>query len=211
MLIRAWLLTMLESSDEAAQLVSEAGRRWRELSGDDNVDFMLGFIAQTAGDHEGAVECLRRFCDFAETGGAVGFLQTFAPLLGRSLCKLGRHDEAEPLAELGRTLDKTAQDIYTQALWRQVQALVHASRYQHAKAEALARQAIAVLEPTDALNMQGDALCDLAEVLHAAGRSDEATSALEQALERYGRKKNLAMAAQVRARLAALQEEPASA
>ncbi len=211
MLIRAWLLTMLDSSDEAAQLVSEAGRRWRELSGDDNVDFMLGFIAQTVGDHESAAECLRRFCDFAETGGAVGFLQTFAPLLGRSLCKLGRHDEAEPLAELGRTLDKTAQDIYTQALWRQVQALVHASRYQHAKAEALAHQAVAVLEPTDALNMQGDALCDLAEVLHAAGRSDEATSALEQALERYGRKKNLAMAAQVRARLAALQEEPASA
>ena len=59
--------------------------------------------------------------------------------------------------------------------------------------------------------MQGDALCDLAEVLHAAGRRDEATSALEQALERYRRKKNLSGATQVRARLAALHEAPASA
>ena len=208
LLTRAWLLLMLGSSDEAAQLASEAGRRWRELSGNDHVDFMLGFIAQTAGDHERAAECLRRFCDFAETGGAVGFLQTYAPLLGRSLCKLGRHDEAEPLAELGRTLDPTADDLFTQALWRQVQALVHASRGHHAEAETLAREAVAVLEPTDALNMQGDALCDLAEVLHAAGRRDEATSALEQALERYRRKKNLSMAAQVRALLAALTKRP---
>ena len=50
------------------------------------------------GDHEAAAVYLRRFCDFAEAGGAVGFLQTYAPLLGRSLCALGRHDEAEPLA-----------------------------------------------------------------------------------------------------------------
>ena len=54
--------------------------------------------------------------------------------------------------------------------------------------------------------MQGDALCDLAEVLHAAGRSDEAAATLGQALERYERKNNLAMAAQVRDRLAELQD-----
>jgi hypothetical protein len=41
-------------------------------------------------------------------------------------------------------------------------------------------------------------------VLHAAGRSDEAAVTLEQALKRYERKKNLAMAAQVRDRLRAL-------
>jgi hypothetical protein len=49
--------------------------------------------------------------------------------------------------------------------------------------------------------MQGDALRDLAEVLAAAGRTDEAPAALEQSLERYERKKNLAMVAQVRPRL----------
>jgi class 3 adenylate cyclase/tetratricopeptide (TPR) repeat protein len=203
LLFRAWLLTMLASFDEAAQLAGEAGRRWRELSGDDHVDSTLGFIAQTRGDHETAAVCLRRFCDFAEAG-AVGFLQTFAPLLGRSLCALGRHDEAEPLAELGRTLDKTGQDVFTQALWRQVQALVHARRGRHAEAEALAREAVAVVEPTDALNMQGDALSDLAEVLHAAGRGEAAEAAYAEASARYERKRNLARAAQVRERLAEL-------
>jgi uncharacterized protein HemY len=53
--------------------------------------------------------------------------------------------------------------------------------------------------------MQGDALCDLAEVLHAAGHTNDATASLERALERYESKQNLAMAAQVRDRLAELQ------
>ena len=51
-----------------------------------------------------------------------------------------------------------------------------------------------------------DAYCDLAEVLAGAGRLPEATEALEQALERYERKKNLAMVAQVRPRLEELRK-----
>jgi TolA-binding protein len=54
--------------------------------------------------------------------------------------------------------------------------------------------------------LQGDALCDLAEVLHAAGQTDEAEAALAQALERYQQKENLAQAAQVRDRLAELRD-----
>ena len=92
-------------------------------------------------------------------------------------------------------------DLVTQVLWRQVQALVHAHRGEHAEAERLAREAVAIAERTDGLNYQGDAFCDLAEVLAAAGRTDEAAEALEQALERYERKKNLAMVAQVTPRL----------
>jgi tetratricopeptide (TPR) repeat protein len=148
---------------------------------------------------------LRRYCDLLEARGQRTFLSTYAPLLGRSLCALGRHDEAEPLARLGRELGDE-QDATTQALWRQVQALVHARRGQHSQAEQLAREAVAICERTDALNWQGDALCDLAEVLHAAGRSDEAAAALAQALERYEQKKNLAMSAQVRDRLAELRD-----
>ncbi len=91
-------------------------------------------------------------------------------------------------------------------LWRQVQALVDSSRGHHAEAEQLAREAVAITERTDALNWQGDALTDLAEVLHAAGRSDEADATLTQALERYERKMNLAQAAQTRDRLAELRD-----
>ena len=68
-------------------------------------------------------------------------------------------------------------------------------------------RSVAIRDRTDALNFQGDALCDLAEVLAAAGRTDEAADALEQALERYERKKNLAMVAQVKPKLEALRQK----
>jgi tetratricopeptide (TPR) repeat protein len=203
LLMGAWLLTMLARFDEAAEIAREAGEHYRELTGDDSVDRALGWIAATAGRHEDAVAHLRRLCDLLEARGRRGPLSTYAPMLGRSLCALRRHDEAEPLARLGRELGDE-HDVLTQALWRQVQALVDARRGQHSEAEQLAREAVAITERTDALNWQGDALCDLAEVLHAAGRSDDAEAALAQALERYERKKNLAMAVQVRDKLAEL-------
>jgi tetratricopeptide (TPR) repeat protein len=124
-------------------------------------------------------------------------------MLGRSLAALGRHDEAERCARQGRALGDE-RDPSTQALWRQVQALVNAHRGQHADAERLAREAVEIIERTDSLTYQGDALWDLADVL-SADRSDEAAAALTQALDRYGRKQNLAMARRVQERLAELQ------
>ena len=89
-------------------------------------------------------------------------------------------------------------------LWRQVRAKVLARRGEHAEAERLAREAVAICEETDMLDAQGDAYADLAEVLLLAGRADEAAAALEQALERYERKGNVVMAARTRDRLEAL-------
>ena len=138
-----------------------------------------------------------------EEQGLLGWLSTFAPQLGRDLCKLGRFDEAEPLARRGQEV-ALAEDLTSQALWRQVQALVHASRGEQTQAETLAREALSILEQTDGLNMQGDALCDLADVLNAAGRDEEGTAALTEALDRYERKRNVPMARQVRERIACL-------
>jgi tetratricopeptide (TPR) repeat protein len=78
-------------------------------------------------------------------------------------------------------------------------------RGQHADAERLAREAVSITDRTDGLNYAADALCDLGEVLRVAGRGAEAAAALEQALERYDQKRNLAMARRVRERLAELQ------
>ena len=78
--------------------------------------------------------------------------------------------------------------------------------------EQLAREAVAISQQTDGLTFQGDALYDLAEVLlQAGGRSQEAAAALEEALERYEQKRNLAMANRVRARLDELRSSPLSA
>jgi tetratricopeptide (TPR) repeat protein len=202
---RAVLLAMLGRFEEARPLADEASERERELTGARPGDGGLARIATLAGDHEAAARYLRRFCDLLEQQRQPGYLSTNAPGLGRSLCALGRYEEAEPLAQLGRALG-SEQDLATQMLWRQVQALVHAHRGEHVEAKRLAREAVEIAERTDALNYQGDALCDLAEVLAAAGRGDEAATALQQALDRYERKKNLAMVAQVRAKLGQLRK-----
>ena len=76
-----------------------------------------------------------------------------------------------------------------------------ARRGEHAEAERLAREAVAIGEGTDILDRQGDAHADLAEVLLLSGKAGEATAALEQALDRYERKGNLVMAERMRDRL----------
>jgi class 3 adenylate cyclase/tetratricopeptide (TPR) repeat protein len=202
LLIRAALLAMLGRFDEAWPLAHAASARWSEMAETDG-GHLLAEIARFAGDEETAAAYLATYCDWCERHGQVSYLSTYAPMRGRSLWALGRYDEAEKLAQLGRELGDE-QDVATQTNWREVQALVHASRGEHAEAERLAREAVTISERTDAPNWRGDALYDLAEVLLAAGRTNEAAAPLEQALEQYDRKRNVVMAERTRARLADL-------
>jgi class 3 adenylate cyclase/tetratricopeptide (TPR) repeat protein len=197
LLWRAVLLAMLNRFDEAQPLAADAGARLRELTGDAAGGFMLSQVAHFAGNDETAARELRQYCDLLQERGLRFQLSSYAPLLGRLFCMLGRRDEAVPLVELARELGDE-QDVITQMAWRQVHALISAGRGEYADAETLAREAVALARTTDGLNWQGDAFCDLAEVLRAAGRIDEATATIGQALECYDRKKNLAIGARVR-------------
>ena len=200
---RAVLLGMLGRFDEAWALANDATARLRDRIGDDG-EWALAHIARFQGDHEAAVGYLRRYCAYLEAHHAHSYLSTSGPRLARELWALGRADEGEPFAQLGRSIgDK--EDFATQMTWRQAQALIESTRGAYDEAERLAREAVAIGENTDTLNNLGDAYLDLAEVLRASGRVDEARAAAEQALERYERKRNLAMAAQARARLAELE------
>jgi hypothetical protein len=67
---------------------------------------------------------------------------------------------------------------------------------------------MALYDSTDGIYGQGDARVDLAEVLELAGRPDEATALLHEALDRYECKEALVLARRARERLAALQETP---
>ena len=202
---RAWLLAMLERTDEAWQDALEAEARLQ--SGHRWADWWLAEISTLAGDHEDASNRLRVVCDWLDATEQLPFLETYLGCLGRSLCMLGRFDEAEQAAERGRSLEETLGGLVPDYLWRQVLARVHAHRGELAEAERLAREAVAASEQTDSLDDQCLVLWDLAEVLAAAGRLDEAEAAFEQALDRCRRKKNLALARQVRERLVELRAE----
>ncbi len=155
-----------------------------------------------AGDPAAAAEFGAEGCRLLEELGEQSFLSTAAANLAQALYALDRLDEADAWA--GRAAELGASDdAATQMLWRQVRAKVLARRGEHAEAERLAREAVAIGDETDMLNAQGDAYADLAEVLLLGGKADEAAAALEQALERYERKGNLVMARRMRDRLAA--------
>ena len=98
-------------------------------------------------------------------------------------------------------------DVQTQRIWRQAQALVHAARGEHLEAKQRAREAVDFALLSDSPWHQGDAFYDLGRVLEAAGCRDEAVTAWHEALERYERKGVVPLARRVRERLVAL--EPA--
>ena len=207
LLSRAWLLAMLDRSEEAWQDAREADARLREQSAR-WTDWWLAELSILDGDYEDASKRLRIVCDWLEATDQLGYLVGYLGRLGRSLCMLGRFDEAEQAAERARSLEETlGVPVMEDYIWRQVLARVHAHRGDVAEAERLAREAVAGCEQTDLLNDQCLTLYDLGEVLAAAGRYDEAEAALEQALERCERKKNAALARQVRERLLELRAE----
>lgn len=202
LMLRGVLLAMLDRIEEAWAVAVPAAEKARELGVRPGA-IWLSEIALIAADQQAAAGYLRRGCEDLEASGATAQLSTYAAQLGRVLCTLGRLDEAEQLAAKGRELGDP-EDVWTQALWRQAQALVHSARGQHTEAVRLAREAVDWWSRTDSLLRQGDAYCDLAQVLEVAGRRDEAAAALRGALDCYERKEILPLAHRVRERIEAL-------
>ena len=82
---------------------------------------------------------------------------------------------------------------------------MESARGRHSEAERLAREAVELSRTSDSPLSQGNALSDLAEVLEAACRRDEASVMLNDALALYELKGVIPLARRTRERLAALQ------
>jgi tetratricopeptide (TPR) repeat protein len=205
---RGVALAMRGRSDEARAILAETCVELAEQGGGIPLaDAMSGSadVALLAGDPAAAAEFGEEACRLYDELGEKGFQSGAAGKLAQALYALDRLEEADAwasrAAELGASDDAT-----TQFLWRQVRAKVLARRGEHAEAERLAREAVAVGEETDMLDAQGDTYADLAEVLSLADRPKEAAEALEQALERYERKGNRVSTQRAQTRLAELQD-----
>jgi hypothetical protein len=82
--------------------------------------------------------------------------------------------------------------------WRAALAKVRARRGSFEEAESLAREAIDLVETTDALNQQGNVYLALAEVRRLAARNDEASAAVAAAVAAFERKGNVVSAGRAR-------------
>jgi tetratricopeptide (TPR) repeat protein len=188
--------------DEARRLVAKAHETYEELGmelvGQAASAHAYGDIELLAGDYEAAERALRSSSIALERMGERGYQSTVFAYLAQALYGLGRLDEAEELA--GRALESASEeDIWSQAIARGPLARVLARRGELAEAETCARVAVELVEVTDALDLHGSALLDLADVLVSAGRHEEAASAVEEAVRLFERKENEVSAERARA------------
>jgi tetratricopeptide (TPR) repeat protein len=116
--------------------------------------------------------------------GETGRLSTLAGILADVVYRQGRYDEADSLAELSKRVT-APDDLASQMLWRSVRAKIAARRGDFDVAQALAQEAAALADSTNAFGLHGDVRMDLAEVLSLAGRREEAAVALKRAIELY--------------------------
>jgi tetratricopeptide (TPR) repeat protein len=156
------------------------------------VETLAGDAAAAEGEIRAAYEVLERW-----KMGEKGLLSTQAARLAQSLYVQQRYEEAEYQTRISEQAG-ASDDMMTQVLWRQVRAKALARRGEDGAAEDLAREAVVLAEPTDALDMRADALVDLAEVLRLVGRKDERKGVLEDALRLYEQKGNVVSAARAR-------------
>jgi class 3 adenylate cyclase len=135
--------------------------------------------------------------------GEEGIASSVAAKLARTLCAQGRFEEAEPYIELAENLAASS-DYEAQSLARAGRARVFAHREGLEQAESLAREAVAIADRTDDLDLRAWLRTDLAEVLGLADRTGEARSTLEEAVRLAEAKQDVVVAARARARLAEL-------
>jgi len=184
------LEAMRGNFDDARRLIRESREYAREhghrLVGA-GISMQEEEVELAAGNPEAAAAAgLQGVADLKELGER-GWLSTVAGHAAEALYRLGRDDEAWSMTE---TADEAGSpdDVITQMLILQVRAKILSRRGEHLEAERLAREALAWAEPTDASAHKADSYRDLATVLAAAGKTDEALPALARAEALYGEK-----------------------
>ena len=176
--------------DKARASVAEARMRAGELGERllaAGMSMQAADVELLAGDAEAALALATEGIEQLGELGERGWLSTVTCLGAEAAYRLGRDDEARRLAQEAGEIG-AADDVITQMLILQVRAKLLSRRGEHEEAERLAREAVAWAEPTDAIASKADTYLDLAVVVAAAGKRDEALSALAEAQAFYAAK-----------------------
>jgi class 3 adenylate cyclase/tetratricopeptide (TPR) repeat protein len=211
---RALPLAMLARFDESRALLADQRAELADRGGGIQLGQVMGHdevvVELLAGNPAAAAEIGEEACRLLDEQGEKAMLSTAAGRLAQALYALDRLDDADAWAVRAAELG-ASEDTVTQMLSLQVRGMVLARRGEFQEAESLAREAVAIGEKTDMLDMQGDAYAGLGEVLLLAGKPDEAVAALEEAVERYELKGNLVSSRRARTRLAEIHAEATAA
>ena len=151
-----------------------------------------------AGDLAAALREAMPDFEFLKGAGETYYMSTTAALISRAIRELGRDDDAMVFSRIAEDA-AAVDDVETQALWRSVRAPILARAGQLLEAESLARSAVALIQPTDALTMQGDTAYELAIVLGLAGQTEESLRSIDTAIGIYAAKGDIMSAARSRA------------
>jgi class 3 adenylate cyclase/DNA-binding SARP family transcriptional activator len=194
----AALHAMLGEFDEARSLIQEANAILADLGRMQSaVSHHEALVETLAGDSAAAERRLRLGYERLEEMGEKGLLATTAAMLAQAIYGQERYDESGELCSVSEQMSP-AEDLLTQVIWRGVRAKLLARQGRHDEADALAREAVRLVDRTDLLTHHGDALLDLAEVQRLAGRTADADAAVQDAIRLYTRKGNVVSAEHAR-------------
>jgi class 3 adenylate cyclase/tetratricopeptide (TPR) repeat protein len=200
----AVLEAMRGNFGDARAMVGEARAAYEDLGMrlmvQSAISLAYGAIELLAADYRAAGVQLRAGLDALEGMGERGYLSSVAAFLSQALCGEGRFDEADDFARLAQAT-AAREDLWSQVPLRGTRAKVLASRGTHDEAERYAEDAVRLAGATDALDLHGNALIDLADTLALAGRNQEAAARVADALRLYELKGNKVSADRARERL----------
>jgi tetratricopeptide (TPR) repeat protein len=155
-----------------------------------------------AGDAVAAESVLRPGYEKLAELGATGWQQVVGSLLTQAVCMRGRFEETERLALSVEELDLTSVAEVAVARAARARAITGLGRVE--EGERLMREAVALIDQTEFLIDRAGVRMSLAETLLVAGRPDEASEVLQDALRLHEQKGNLVSAERTRALLADL-------
>ncbi|WP_422749700.1 AAA family ATPase [Mycobacterium sp. WMMD1722] len=173
---------------EARQVVADLGLRHGLME----TELFAGIIEASQGDFVAAEPHFRTALEGLDALGVGVDAGQAAALLARAVLEQGRVDEADRYARESERL--AGRNLKTAIAWRAVRAEILAAQGRHDDAVATARDAVAVAAGTDLVLDHAEACLALTRVLTAAGDSDGARRALDEATSLYAAKEVAAAA-----------------